>query len=82
MHTVQTVGQLSTKSARRVYHSIAAQLKTVKKEDVTAYMNSVVSILHLTKILGTEDKKEADEGKASSPEVEKNDDESEIKEKK
>ncbi|KAL7289269.1 hypothetical protein TKK_0017204 [Trichogramma kaykai] len=47
LHAVQTIGQLSTKTANCVYHSIAAQLKTVKKEDVANYMSSVVSILHL-----------------------------------
>lgn len=51
LHTVQTMGQLSTKTANRVYHSVAAQLKTVKKEDVAAYMSSVISILHLTSFL-------------------------------
>ncbi|XP_012257861.2 lipid storage droplets surface-binding protein 2 isoform X2 [Athalia rosae] len=79
LHTVQTVGQLSTKTARRVYHSISAQLKTIKKEDVTAYMNSAMSILHLTKLLGT-DKEDGEN--ASSPAEEKVDDETENKEKK
>lgn len=71
LHTVQTVGQLSTKTARRVYHSISAQLKTIKKEDVADYMTRVVSILHLTKILGSDKQEEA----------EKKDDEKEINEK-
>ncbi|XP_011878383.1 PREDICTED: lipid storage droplets surface-binding protein 2-like isoform X2 [Vollenhovia emeryi] len=51
LHAVQTIGQLSTKTANRVYHSVAAQLKTVKKEDVATYISSVVSILHLTQYL-------------------------------
>lgn len=51
LHAVQTVGQLSRKTANRVYHSVAAQLKTVKKEDVATYISSVVSILHLTHFL-------------------------------
>ncbi|KAG5344819.1 LSD2 protein, partial [Acromyrmex charruanus] len=54
LHTVQTIGQLSTKTANRVYHSVAAQLKTIKKEDVATYISSVVSILHLTQYLHPE----------------------------
>ncbi|XP_046422539.1 lipid storage droplets surface-binding protein 2-like isoform X1 [Neodiprion fabricii] len=76
LHTVQTVGQLSTKTARRVYHSISAQLRTIKKEDVTAYMNSAMSILHLTQLLGSD--KNSGNGALES---EKKDDEQEIKEK-
>ncbi|XP_015604996.1 lipid storage droplets surface-binding protein 2 [Cephus cinctus] len=57
LHAVQTIGQLSTKTANRVYHSVAAQLKTIKKEDVSNYMNSVVSILHLTNFLNIDQKK-------------------------
>ncbi|EFN86124.1 lipid storage droplets surface-binding protein 2 isoform X2 [Harpegnathos saltator] len=51
LHAVQTIGHLSKKTANRVYHSVAAQLRTVKKEDVGAYISSVVSILHLTHFL-------------------------------
>ncbi|XP_043589099.1 lipid storage droplets surface-binding protein 2-like isoform X1 [Bombus pyrosoma] len=56
LHTVQTIGQLSSKTANRVYHSVVAQLKTVKKEDVASYMSSVISILHLTHFLSLTDK--------------------------
>lgn len=56
LHAVQTIGNMSTKTANRVYHSVAAQLKTVKKEDVAAYMTSVISILHLTHFLRLADK--------------------------
>uniref|UniRef100_V9ILS9 Lipid storage droplets surface-binding protein 2 n=1 Tax=Apis cerana TaxID=7461 RepID=V9ILS9_APICE len=56
LHAVQTIGQLSTKTANRVYHSVVAQLKTVKKEDVASYMSSVISILHLTHFLSLNDK--------------------------
>lgn len=56
LHAVQTIGQLSSKTANRVYHSVAAQLKTVKKEDVASYINSVISILHLTHFLKLSDK--------------------------
>ncbi|EZA55192.1 Lipid storage droplets surface-binding protein [Ooceraea biroi] len=66
MHAVQTIGQLSTKTANRVYHSVAAQLRTVKKEDVATYISSVVSILHLAHFLNLGQKAEEDE-QAGSP---------------
>ncbi|XP_011497752.1 PREDICTED: lipid storage droplets surface-binding protein 2-like [Ceratosolen solmsi marchali] len=56
LHAVQTIGQLSTKTATRVYHSVSAQLKTIKKEDVANYMASVVSILHLANFLNVSQK--------------------------
>lgn len=81
LHAVQTIGQLSTKTANRVYHSVAAQLRTVKKEDVATYISSVVSILHLTYFLNlgqkqTDDKSEnnSTEKPANSP-TEKKDEE-------
>lgn len=61
LHAVQTIGQLSTKTANRVYHSVVAQLKTVKKEDVASYMSSVISILHLTNFLSLNDKQSHNE---------------------
>ncbi|XP_076238503.1 lipid storage droplets surface-binding protein 2-like isoform X2 [Calliopsis andreniformis] len=70
LHAVQTVGQLSMKTANRVYHSIAAQLKTVKKEDVASYINSAVSILHLTHFLSLNEK-QIDSKEAQSPVTEK-----------
>ncbi|XP_012288907.1 lipid storage droplets surface-binding protein 2 [Orussus abietinus] len=65
LHAVQTIGQLSTKTANRVYHSVAAQLKTVKKEDVATYISSVVSILHLTHFLNL-GQKEVTDGSSST----------------
>lgn len=73
LHAVQTIGQLSTKTANRVYHSVAAQLKTVKKEDVATYISSVVSILHLTHFLNL-GQKETDDNQEDSP-TEKQDEE-------
>lgn len=61
LHAVQTIGQLSTKTANRVYHSVAAQLRTVKKEDVATYISSVVSILHLTQFLNSGQKQDDQE---------------------
>lgn len=51
LHAVQTIGQLSSKTASRVYYSVVAQLKTVKSEDVANYISSVVAILHLTQFI-------------------------------
>ncbi|KOC60587.1 Lipid storage droplets surface-binding protein 2 [Habropoda laboriosa] len=68
LHAVQTIGQLSTKTANRVYHSVAAQLKTVKKEDVASYISSVVSILNLTSFLSLADKHLHKEAKSSTEE--------------
>ncbi|KYN07930.1 PREDICTED: lipid storage droplets surface-binding protein 2-like isoform X3 [Cyphomyrmex costatus] len=65
LHTVQTIGQLSTKTANRVYHSVAAQLKTIKKEDVATYISSVVSILHFTQYLHPE-QRQADDNETNS----------------
>ncbi|XP_012222221.1 lipid storage droplets surface-binding protein 2 isoform X2 [Linepithema humile] len=73
LHALQTIGQLSTKTANRVYHSVAAQLRTVKKEDVTTYISSVVSILHLTQFLNL-GQKQVEDKQASSP-TEKTDEE-------
>ncbi|XP_025268277.1 lipid storage droplets surface-binding protein 2-like isoform X1 [Camponotus floridanus] len=73
LHAVQTIGQLSTKTANRVYHSVAAQLRTVKKEDVATYISSVVSILHLTHFLNV-GQKQTDENQANSS-TEKKDEE-------
>lgn len=66
MHAVQTIGQLSAKTASRVYHSVAAQLRTIKKEDVATYISSVVSILHLAHFLNLAQKTEADKQEGSS----------------
>ena len=67
LHALQTVGQLSSKTANRVYHSVAAQLKTIKKEDVATYIDSVVSILHLTHFLNIGQKEIADNKNVTSP---------------
>ncbi|XP_011156909.1 lipid storage droplets surface-binding protein 2 isoform X2 [Solenopsis invicta] len=81
LHAVQTIGQLSSKTANRVYHSIAAQLKTVKKEDVATYISSAVSILHLTQFLNLGQKQ--DDKETNSPtQEEKKDEEKQDKEKK
>lgn len=51
LHTVQTVGRLSNKVARRVYNTVSRQVKTLKKEDVHEYVASLIAVLRLTQYL-------------------------------
>jgi perilipin-2 len=51
LHTVQTIGALSNKVARRVYRTVSRQLKVLKKEDLVDYLASLVAVLRLTQIL-------------------------------
>lgn len=51
LHTVQTVGLLSNKVARRVYRSVSRQIKELKKEDVHDYVASLIAVLRLTQYL-------------------------------
>lgn len=57
LHTLQTVGHLSNKAARRVYLNIINQLITIKKDGLTAYVNNLVEFLRLTKCLQTVNEK-------------------------
>jgi perilipin-2 len=58
LHTLQTVGHLSNKAARRVYLNIINHLSITKKDGVLkAYVNSLVEFLHLTKYLHTVNEK-------------------------
>lgn len=72
LHAVQTIGQLSTKTANRIYHSVSAQLKTVKREDVADYISSVISILHLTHFIGGEKENTTPTTSSSSSSFENN----------
>lgn len=51
LHTVQTVGRLSNKIARRVYNTVSRQVKQLKKEDVQEYVASLIAVLRLTQYL-------------------------------
>ncbi|XP_024872034.1 lipid storage droplets surface-binding protein 2-like [Temnothorax curvispinosus] len=58
LHTLQTVGHLSNKAARRVYLNIINHLSTIKKDGLLkAYVNSLVEFLRLTKYLHTVNEK-------------------------
>jgi len=58
LHTLQTVGLLSNKAARRVYSKVIHQLNTLKENALTTYVNGLVKFLHLTKYIYTVNEKE------------------------
>jgi perilipin-2 len=51
LHTVQTIGRLNNKVARRVYRSVSRQITQLKKEDLTEYVASLIAVLRLTQYL-------------------------------
>ncbi|XP_052868063.1 lipid storage droplets surface-binding protein 2 [Anopheles cruzii] len=51
LHTVQTVGRLSNKVARRVYRTVSKQVKSLRKEDVRDYVATLIAVLRLTQYL-------------------------------
>lgn len=51
LHTVQTVGRLSNKVARRVYRTVSQQVKALRKEDVKDYIATLIAVLRLTQYL-------------------------------
>lgn len=51
LHTVQTIGALSNKIARRVYRTVSNQVRVLKKEDVHDYVASLIAVLRLTQYL-------------------------------
>jgi len=58
LHTLQTVGHLSNKAARRVYLNIINHLNTIKKDGLLkAYVSNIVEFLRLTKYLHTVNEK-------------------------
>lgn len=57
LHTLQTVGHLSNKAARRVYLNIVNHLNTIKKDGLSSYVSSLVEFLRLTKYLHTVNEK-------------------------
>lgn len=51
MHTLQTVGRLSNKAARRVYSNVIQNLRTINKDSIKSYVSSVVEFLQWTEYL-------------------------------
>ncbi|XP_043508536.1 lipid storage droplets surface-binding protein 2-like [Frieseomelitta varia] len=48
LHTLQTVGRLSNKAARRLYSNIILHLGTVSADNLKSYIRSLVQFLQLT----------------------------------
>ena len=48
LHTLQTMGRLSNKAARRVYANILFQLKTLNKDTLKTYIGFLVEFLQIT----------------------------------
>lgn len=57
LHTVQTVGRLSNKAARRVYTNVSTQLRSLNVQDVKEYVASLIAVLQLTQLLHYFDQK-------------------------
>lgn len=58
LHTLQTLGHLSNKAARRVYFNIIHHVNTIDKDGlVKAYIYNLVEFLRLTKFLHTVNEK-------------------------
>lgn len=51
LHTLQTVGHLSNKAARRVYTNIMRHVNTIKTENIKSYVGSVLQFLQFTRYL-------------------------------
>ncbi|KAK0168273.1 hypothetical protein PV327_002097 [Microctonus hyperodae] len=51
LHTLQTVGKLSNKTARRVYSNVTNNLKTLNKDKIKMYIGNVVEFLQITHYL-------------------------------
>lgn len=57
LHTLQTVGRLSNKAARRVYSNVMYHLRIIKKDNLMSYISSLVEFLQITRYLHTVDHK-------------------------
>lgn len=73
LHTVQTVGRLSNRIARRVYRTVSNQVKSFKKEDVQEYVAMLIAVLRLTQYLNfiNEKAQSATAAITGTPETEK-----------
>uniref|UniRef100_A0A182Q694 Lipid storage droplets surface-binding protein 2 n=1 Tax=Anopheles farauti TaxID=69004 RepID=A0A182Q694_9DIPT len=66
LHTVQTVGQLSNKVARRVYRTVTTQVKSLRKDNVRDYVATLIAVLRLTQYLNfINEKRQALEGNSA-----------------
>jgi perilipin-2 len=69
LHTVQTIGALSNKVARRVYRTVSLHVKSLKKEDLTEYLASLIAVLRLTQYLNILNDRAQQQEQASSSAV-------------
>ncbi|XP_043480744.1 lipid storage droplets surface-binding protein 2-like [Leptopilina heterotoma] len=51
LHTLQTMGRISNKAARRVYANVVYHYRTLNKDTLKAYVGSLVEFLHITRYL-------------------------------
>ncbi|XP_067011089.2 lipid storage droplets surface-binding protein 2 [Anabrus simplex] len=51
LHTVHTVGRLSSKFGRRIYHALSNQVKNLNRETVQEYIASLIAVIQLTNYL-------------------------------
>lgn len=68
LHTVQTVGRLSNKVARRVYRTVSHQVKSLRKEDVKDYIATLIAVLRLTQYLNFINDKRQQQAVEAAPE--------------
>ena len=69
LHTVQTIGALSNKVARRVYRTVSSHIKSLKKEDLAEYLASLIAVLRLTQYLNILNDRNPPQDQASSSAV-------------
>ncbi|XP_058445432.1 lipid storage droplets surface-binding protein 2 [Malaya genurostris] len=67
LHTVQTVGRLSNKVARRVYRTVSKQVKSLRKEDVKDYVATLIAVLRLTQYLNFINEKNQQQAVEAAP---------------
>ncbi|XP_063226691.1 lipid storage droplets surface-binding protein 2-like isoform X2 [Bacillus rossius redtenbacheri] len=46
--SVHTVGRLSMKAARRLYHALSSQVRTLNRENIQEYVRSLAELVHIT----------------------------------
>lgn len=51
LHTLQTVGRLSNKAARRVYGNVVFNLRTINRDKLKSYVGNIVEFLQITHYL-------------------------------
>lgn len=68
LHTVHTVGRLSNKMARRVYHSLSKQINHLDRTNIQEYVINLISVVQLTNYLDSLKYKKEEEEKSQTKE--------------